>query len=69
VIIQSLARSVGADRRLVSAFEGFRKKRNAAEYEMAGGVTELEAKEMLVLAVRLRKDVEAWIRLKHPELS
>jgi uncharacterized protein (UPF0332 family) len=68
VIIQSLAKTVGADAGTVGKFDRFRKKRNTAEYEMVGGVTELEATEMVALAARLRKDIEEWIRLKHPEL-
>ena len=68
MIIQSLARTIGADAGTVGKLDRFRKKRNTAEYEMAGGVTDLEAKEMVDLAARLRKDVEGWIRLKHSDL-
>ena len=68
MIVQSLARTIGVDARVVAKFDRFRKKRNMAEYEMAGGITELEAEEMADLAARLRKDVEEWIRLKHPDL-
>lgn len=68
IIVQSLARTIGADTKVVAKFDRFRKKRNMAEYEMAGGITELEAEEMADLAARLRKDVEEWVRLKHPDL-
>jgi hypothetical protein len=68
MIVQSLARTIGAVAGVVAKFDRFRKKRNMAEYEMTGGITELEAEEMTDLAARLRKDAEEWIRLKHPDL-
>ena len=68
VVIQSLGRTLGVDARTVGKFDGFRKKRNTAGYEMVGGVTELEADEMLALARRLRKDVETWLRKRYPNL-
>jgi len=46
-----------------------RKIRNTVEYESAGVVTEAEAKELIEFAKSLRKDVLAWLRKNHPELS
>jgi hypothetical protein len=39
------------------------------DYERADTVSDLEADEMRELAARLRKEVEAWIRKNHPEVS
>lgn len=67
-VIQSIALTVGADAAVVIQFDAFRKKRNISDYERAGGVSEQEAKEMLALAQKLRKEVETWIRSRHPAL-
>jgi len=67
-IIQSLAHTLGADRKVIGKFEQFRKKRNIGGYERAGLVSDQEADEMFELAAQLRKDAEEWIRDNHPEL-
>lgn len=67
-VIQSLAYTIGADRRLVSTLDRFRKKRNITGYERAGAVSEQEAKEMFSLAKDLRDSVERWLRTNHPHL-
>ena len=48
-------------------FDVFRKKRNIADYDRAGAVSETEADEMRQLAETLRREVEAWIRKNHPQ--
>jgi uncharacterized protein (UPF0332 family) len=45
-----------------------RKKRNIAEYDQIGTVSDTEAEELLKFAKVLRKKVVAWMKLKHPEL-
>ena len=60
-VIQSLAYTIGADRKLITQFDRFRKKRNIDEYDQ-------EAGEMVVLAKTLRDDVDTWLRTYHPEL-
>ena len=45
-----------------------RKKRNIAEYDQIGTVSETEAEELLKFAKMLRKKVVAWVKQKHPEL-
>jgi hypothetical protein len=60
--IQSLAYTIGADADVVAQFDAFRKKRNIGGYERAGLVSNREADEMVALAIRLRRDVENWIR-------
>lgn len=66
--IQSLALTIGWKASDVSEFERFRKKRNVSNYERAFITSELEAKRMIEIAKRLRREVETWIRAKHPSL-
>jgi hypothetical protein len=66
--LQSLRFTVGASADLVDQLDGFRRKRNISDYERAGGVSEYEAREMLVLARTLRGVMEEWLRSNHPEL-
>lgn len=68
-IIQSLALTIGADKRkVVNKLDQFRKKRNLMGYERAGVVTAKEVKEMLELARGLRRELERWLKSKYPEL-
>ena len=67
-VIQSLPLTVGADRRLVSEFDQFRKKRNMSAYDLAGFISDHEADAMAALAERLRQNVEVWLRAHHPDL-
>ena len=67
-VIQSLAHTLGADKKLIAKFDQFRKKRNIGGYERAGLVSDQEANEMFKLAEQLRADVEKWIRDNHPDL-
>ncbi len=45
-----------------------RTKRNIAEYERAGSISNAEADELLAFAKSLREDVIAWLRKVHPTL-
>ena len=67
-IVQTLVHTIGADMKLIAQLDAFRKKRNVGDYERAGLVSEKEAAEMVALARQLRKQVEVWLRAKHPEL-
>lgn len=67
-VIQSLAFTTAPGRKLIDTFDGFRKKRNASSYDVAGMVSDQEAAEMLALAAKLRTEVERWIKANHPEL-
>ena len=67
-VIQSLALTIGADAKLVSRLDAFRKKRNIGDYERSGLVSEKEAEEIAMLARQLRKDVENWLRKNHSHL-
>ncbi len=66
--IQSLAYTLKIEEPLVAQLDRFRKKRNLSDYERAGLVSEQEAEEMVVLAKRLRKRAEEWLRAHHPKL-
>lgn len=68
LLIQSLAFTLNTDPIIVKQLDKFRRKRNISDYEKAGFVTEQEAEEMILLAQRLRNDVEQWLRTHHPEL-
>ena len=67
-VIHSLAYTIKADVGLVSLLDQFRKKGNISEYDHVGMISDQEAKEMVDLAIRLRKDVENWLRENHPDL-
>ena len=49
-------------------FDAFRRKRNRISYDKPLPVSDQEAADMLALAEKLRRDVEARIREKHPTL-
>jgi hypothetical protein len=67
-VIHSLAYTINPDASLISLLDQFRKKRNISEYDHIGMISDQEAKEMVDLAIRLRKDVEKWLRENHPDL-
>jgi hypothetical protein len=67
-VIQSLEFTITPGRKLIDAFDGFRKKRNVSSYDVAGSVSDKQADEMFKLATSLRTDVEKWIRATHPNL-
>lgn len=67
-VIQALEYTIGADTKLVAELDAFRKKRNIANYEFSGAISEKEASRMKALAANLRGEVERWIRKEHPEL-
>jgi len=67
-VIQSLAHTIKADAGFIALLDQFRKKRNVGGYEQAGMVSDQEAKEMADLALKLRQNVEKWLRENHPDL-
>jgi len=66
--IQSLTYTIQAEPHLIRQLNAFRKKRNIGDYERAGLVSETEAREMLVLARKLRQHVADWLRQNHTHL-
>jgi hypothetical protein len=67
-VIQSLEFTLDPERKMIDTFDTFRKKRNVSSYDVAGSVSDKEAKEMHELAAALRTKVERWIRKNHPTL-
>ena len=67
-VIQSLAHTIEVDNAFIALLEKFRKKRNIGEYDRAGAISVQEAIEMLNMAKALRKQVEEWLRVHHPNL-
>jgi len=67
-IIQSLTHTIHADTEFITLFDQFRKKRNISGYDHAGTISDQEAKEMVALADRLRREVENWLHENHPDL-
>ncbi|HEV3343043.1 MAG TPA: hypothetical protein VG125_21895 [Pirellulales bacterium] len=59
----------GTFARLSAYFDGCRLKRNASEYDFAGGVTDTEAKELLKAVKQFAVDAEAWIKAHHSSLA
>ena len=50
-------------------FDGCRIKRNASEYDAAGGVSETEAGGLFETARQFAIEAEAWIKTHHPHLA
>jgi len=53
---------------LSAYFDGCRIKRNASEYDFAGGVTDTDADGLLKAVQQFAINAEAWIKTKHPTL-
>jgi len=66
--IQSLAFTMKLDAKTIDQFNAFRRKRNIADYERVGMVSEQEIGKMLALAKELRAMVVEWLKKNHPEL-
>ena len=48
--------------------ETCRRKRNAAEYDYAGGIAREEAEELIAFVREFRQDVREWMKRRHPHL-
>lgn len=66
--IGSLRFTVGTSGETIDFLDLARRKRNSAQYGAAGGTSSKEAAELLTVATKLRDDVEAWMKKKHPKL-
>ncbi len=65
---QSLAFTMQLDSKTIERLDRFRKKRNIADYEMTGMVSEQEVGEMLALSTDLRTMIEDWMLKNYPDL-
>lgn len=66
--IQSLAFTMKLDANKIDQLNAFRRKRNTADYERVGLVSEQEIKKMVALSRELRAMVVEWLKKNHPEL-
>ena len=66
--IQSLAFTLKLDAKTIDQLDAFRRKRNIADYERVGMVSDREIKKMIALAKELRAMVVEWLNKNHLEL-
>ncbi len=66
--IQSLAFTLKLDAKTIDQLNAFRRKRNIADYERVGMVSEQEIKKMVALAKELRVVVMEWLKNNYPNL-
>ena len=55
--------------RLSAYFDACRGKRNASEYDFAGGTTDTDAEGLARAARKFSAQVEVWVKKHHPELA
>jgi len=67
-LVESLRYTVEAPGADVDLLQRMKKKRHVSDYEVAGAVSEREAKEMHELAVRIRGLVIHWLQQHHCRL-
>lgn len=49
--------------------ESCRRKRNVVEYDRVGGVSDADAEELTEFVAELTVQVQAWLKIRHPELT
>jgi hypothetical protein len=59
--------SIDPERKIIPTLDKLRRKRNIGSYDDYGLVAQGEADACGKMAVRMRKDVEAWIRKSYPD--
>lgn len=64
--IEALEFSIDPQKKLVPQLDALRRKRNLGSYDDYGLVSQGEADHCGKMAVRVRKEVEEWIRQEHP---
>lgn len=65
--IEALEFSIDPEKRLIPALDKLRKKRNIGSYDDFGLISQGEADSCGKMAVRVRKEVEGWIRKTYAE--
>lgn len=65
--IEALEFSIDPERKIIPTLDKLRRKRNIGSYDDYGLVSQAEADASGKLAVRMRKEVENWIRKNHPD--
>jgi len=67
--LQALPLILGESRKADADYlDACRAKRNAVEYDCAGGATSAEADELIAFARELQSVALAWLKSAHPEL-
>ena len=66
--IESMRMTLGISEDDVRTIGAFRKKRNIADYEMAGAVSSGEAQEIAELAKQIFDRLKSWLAEKHSDL-
>ena len=70
VTIRALPEILGPSARNRADFlDVCRSKRNSADYDRAGGITEQEVEDLLLEVREFHQDVVSWLRAHHPRLS
>jgi uncharacterized protein (UPF0332 family) len=67
-IVESLELTVKADPKLIQKLKAFSKKRNAANYDAAGNVSQQDLEQAIKVANELQQNVATWLEDNHPEL-
>ena len=65
--IEALEFSIDPQKRLIPQLDTLRRKRNLGSYDDYGLVSQGEADHCGKMAVRVRKEVEGWIRTEHSD--
>jgi hypothetical protein len=65
--IEALEFSIDPEKKVIPMLDKLRKKRNAGSYDDYGLVSQGEADHCGKMAVRVRKEVEEWIRKNHAD--
>jgi hypothetical protein len=65
--IDALEFSIDPERKIIPTLDKLRKKRNVGAYDDYGLVSQKEADACGKMAVRVRRDVEDWIRRTYPD--
>ncbi|HEV2304126.1 MAG TPA: hypothetical protein VGR93_01275 [Candidatus Acidoferrales bacterium] len=65
--IEALEFSIDPERKIIPTLDKLRRKRNIGSYDDYGLVSQAEADASGKLAVRMRKEVENWIRQNYPD--
>ncbi|PLY03288.1 MAG: hypothetical protein C0623_01800 [Desulfuromonas sp.] len=67
--IQALPLILGAERKGDADYlDACRVKRNQAEYDRVGVVSDSEAEELIAFVKEFRRDVIRWLKVEHPAL-
>ena len=65
--IEALEFSIDPQKKLIPTLDKLRKKRNTGSYDDFGLISQGEADSCGAMAVRVRKEVEEWIRRNHAD--